>query len=367
MAMAREPSRRSSMASHLKMPTPIQRSIVAEYSDAVYNPGAIPKIPLRVPQRQSRRSLYNVPPSQLSPYVPPSPASSSSSSSSSTITITSTGHLSPPLTADSTVEELKEERDTPHEAEELDEKNWFAQRRRSRRFLAIVGVVTLVTMAALAVGLSLGLRNKVSTQGSQVQDEGDGDDPDPRLPVGTFAFQTSLGDVDADCTSKSTTWSCNPTTQDGPVVFRWTLSRPNSHNYTVTATESSFGPSFANLSMRVRDYRKPTERLEFSFLMNKTVTPSDASSATNRAARCVYKNVRFEAALYTRRRGNATVDPPAHPVNPHAAWPGDVEIVQLFSSTTGEPACRDALRHPVPEVTAGTGDCRCRYSSVDSW
>lgn len=155
VAMAHEPlSRlsisRLSMASQPKMPPLVQGQIVTEYNDAVYNPGAIPKIPLRIPQRYSRRSVI-VPP-QLGSYVP--------SSSASTVTITSTGHLSPPLTPDSTIAELKEDMSTSEESGEADEKHWFAQRKRSRRFLAIVGVLTLVTMAALAVGLSLGLRNK---------------------------------------------------------------------------------------------------------------------------------------------------------------------------------------------------------------
>ncbi|KAK8927632.1 hypothetical protein VCV18_004112 [Metarhizium anisopliae] len=355
VAMAHEPFSRLSMASQPKMPPLVQGQIVTEYNDAVYNPGAIPKIPLRIPQRYSRRSVI-VPP-QLGSYVP--------SSSASTVTITSTGHLSPPLTPDSTIAELKEDMSTSEESGEADEKHWFAQRKRSRRFLAIVGVLTLVTMAALAVGLSLGLRNKVSTRGSPVKDNGN--DSGPPLPVGAFSFQTSLQNIDANCTSKSTTWGCNPMTQDGPVIFHWNITQLNSYTYTITSTENSFGPSFANISMKVRDYRKLTERLEFSFLMNKTVTPSDAGSPTNRAARCTYKNVKFETTLYTRKRGTAAVDPPRNHVK-YAAWPGDMEIVQLFNSTIGQAVCQDAMRHPIADVTIGLGACRCRYSNMmDSW
>lgn len=143
------PSRRSSMVSLPTMPPPVQRHMVTEYNDAVYNPGAIPKIPLRVPQKNPRRSLG--PPPHPGSYVPSSPAS----------TITSTGHLSPPYKADSTAGEL--DRDDGHsqpEAEEANEKHWFAHRKRSRRFLVIVGIVTLIIIVGLAVGLPLGLRNK---------------------------------------------------------------------------------------------------------------------------------------------------------------------------------------------------------------
>lgn len=143
------PTPGSSMASLPTMPPPVQRHIVTEYNDAVYNPGAIPKIPLRVPQKNPRRSLG--PPAHPGSYVPSSPAS----------TITSTGHLSPPYKADSTTGELERE-DGPSqpEAEESNEKHWFAHRKRSRRFLVIVGIVTLIIIVGLAVGLSLGLRNK---------------------------------------------------------------------------------------------------------------------------------------------------------------------------------------------------------------
>jgi hypothetical protein len=117
--------------------------------------------------------------------------------------------------------------------------------------------------------------------------------------------------------------------------------------------------------MKMHDYNKPTERLEFSFFMNKTVTPSDAGSPTNRAAKCIYQDTKLAATLYTRKRGRTLVNPPTHHVK-YAAWPGDVEIVQSLDSTIGQPVCQDATSRPIADVGTGLGACQCQYSNAES-
>jgi hypothetical protein len=147
--VAREPPSRLSRAFPPTMSSPTQRHMAMEYNDAAYNPGALPRTPLRIPQKNPRRSLG--PSSYPATCVPSSPAS----------TIASTGHLSPPYKADSTGGELdREDGAAPPEANQVDEKHWFAHRNRSRRFLATVGIVTFIIIVGLAVGLTLGLRNK---------------------------------------------------------------------------------------------------------------------------------------------------------------------------------------------------------------
>ncbi|TWU75487.1 hypothetical protein ED733_005329 [Metarhizium rileyi] len=330
--------------------TSTHRYTIRECSNGLYNPGALPKIPLRVPQKSSRQSLG--PSAQRVSHVP------SSSSSAST----SLGNLSLPLKADSSTEDLsKEDGLILQEKKEADEQYWFAQRKQSRRFLVIVGIVTLVVLSGLALGLTLGLRDKVFTRGSQVDND---DDSPPSLPVGVFSVHTSLRQVETDCTSDSTTWGCDPMASDGPSVFLWNISRLNQHTYTVTSTEDSFGPGFANISMKMHDYNKPTERFEFALLMNKIVSPSDAESLSGSAAKCTYENVIFEATLYTRKRGDATVKGSANHVE-NAAWPGDVEISHFINSTVGQPVCEDAMSHPLADINAGQGTCQCRYSNTD--
>lgn len=204
--------------------------------------------------------------------------------------------------------------------------------------------------------------SRVSTQGSQ---DDDADGSGLPFPAGAFSFKTSLQKTEAGCTSKNTTWRCDPMTPGGSTTFYWDIVQLNYYTYTITSNENPFAPDFANLSMKIRDYNKPTERLEFSFLMNKTVTPSDAGSPTNRAAKCNYQDTKFEATLYTRKRGTTLFNPPQHHVK-YAAWPGDVEIVQSLDSTIGQPVCQDAMSRPIADVSAGTGSCQCQYTNADS-
>jgi hypothetical protein len=122
----------------------VQRYIVMEYEDPVYNPGAIPRTPLRVPRKNPRRSMPPAP--HPGAYVPTSPAST---------------HESTRGERDSSFGEPDGDGGaTPPEADVAEEKQWFAQRKRSRRFLVFVGIVTVLIIVGLGVGLSLGLRYK---------------------------------------------------------------------------------------------------------------------------------------------------------------------------------------------------------------
>lgn len=146
-----EPREDSSAASPSAAPSPPYRHFATQYKDNAYNPGAIPRIPLRVPMKNARRSM--LPPMNLdhrASYEPPSPAS----------TIASTGHMIHSYEVDSTGELHRDESVPAPDAGDPDEKQWFNHRNRSRRFLVIVGIVTLVIIVTLAIALPVGLRNK---------------------------------------------------------------------------------------------------------------------------------------------------------------------------------------------------------------
>ncbi|KAK2606394.1 hypothetical protein QQS21_003213 [Conoideocrella luteorostrata] len=351
--VAHKPSSSSSMASLPSKPLSVQRHIITEYNDAFYNPGAIPRVPLRVPRKNPRRSLPPMGFPHQASYGPSSPAS----------TVTSPGHMSLAYKADSTGDLERDEDISAPEAVESDEKHWFAHRKRSRRFLVIVGVVTLVIIVVLAIGLPVGLRNKVSTQGSQADD---GDDPSGMpFPAGAFSFKTSLQKTDAGCTSKNTTWKCDPMRPGEPTTFYWDITQVNYYTYTITSNKNPFAPDFNNVSMKIRDYNKPTERLEFAFSMNKTVTPSDSGSPTNRAAKCMYVDTLFQASMYTRKRGTTLFSTLKHHAK-YSSWPGDFEIVQSLDSTIGKPMCTDASNNLIADVGAGPGTCRCQYTNAKS-
>lgn len=144
--ISREPSPGSSRSSLAGMIPGMHPHIITEYHD-VYNPGALPRVPLRVPQKSSRRSVG--PNNQPTAYVPSSPTS----------TVASTGHMSPPYKEESGDLDRSDAQGPP-EAGRPDEKHSFDHRKRSQRFLILVGVVTLIVIIGLAVGLSLGLKNK---------------------------------------------------------------------------------------------------------------------------------------------------------------------------------------------------------------
>jgi hypothetical protein len=148
-------------------------------------------------------------------------------------------------------------------------------------------------------------------------------------------------------------------------TFDWEIRRFDDHTYTITSKGNPFAMDFTNVSMSMQDYNKPTERLEFSLYLEKTVTPSDAGSTTNRAAKCSYKDTKLDATLFTRKRGSAVFNPPKYSVK-NAAWPGDVEIVQSLKSTIGQPVCQDAKGRQIADVGTGLGTCECLYSNAES-
>ncbi|KAG6006329.1 hypothetical protein E4U21_007132 [Claviceps maximensis] len=328
-------------------PPPVRLHVVRDFRQKSYNPGALPKIPLRLPRKKSQ--LSKLPPLQL-----PLRASSESSS-----TITSTGYMSCPYLVREKGWSIG--RGSP-DSGVLDEKQWYAHRKRSRRFLMTMGVVIIVILVTLAVALPLGLSNKVLTLGRPIEDDDD-EFFGAIFPAGSFLFKTSLQKNEAGCTSKNTTWTCDPIRPGDSPIFYWDITQLNRDTYTITSTDNLFAPDFQNVSMEVRDYNQPTERLEFSFSVNKTVTPSDAGSPLNRAAKCTYVDTAFQATLYTRRRGSKHFNPPRRHAK-YSTWPGDVQIVQSLASTPGQPTCRDASNNLIGDVAAGIGTCLCQYGNA---
>lgn len=132
---------------------------------------AIPKIPLRVPHKNPRRSL---PPSPHSPpglatgnigpapYVPPD--GSSSLNPTSPVSPTASSPISPfakeySLEADGGDNYSGEPPTPPRQTGDNNEKQWLDNRQRRCRFMIMVAVFAAV-IVGLAVGLSVGLSNK---------------------------------------------------------------------------------------------------------------------------------------------------------------------------------------------------------------
>ncbi|KPM43333.1 hypothetical protein AK830_g3172 [Neonectria ditissima] len=326
------PSSRSSLTGVGFLP------VIAE--DEVARPPSKPAValPPRVPQKSPRRtsSPRGLPP----PYVPPYVSLAAPT-------------LHPP---------------PPSYREESDGKvgagggEYGGRRSLASRLCCVLGAVLAVLAVlaiALAVGLTVGLKNK------EQQTTKDADVEDQTFPAGSFSFNVNLQETTTRCTSNPTTWRCYPYTEGDAATFFWIIASSSSSNYTISATDNPFAPSFANRSLAVVDAGKPTERLRFSFTAPKTVAPSEQLTPDNRAVQCVFDATRFEATLWTRRRGNHTVVDPEPGRAKFADWPADAEVVQSKAAARGQPRCEDSNGNRVSGVKSGSGTCECRYSNFD--
>ncbi|KAF9875747.1 hypothetical protein CkaCkLH20_06679 [Colletotrichum karsti] len=249
-------------------------------------------------------------------------------------------------------------------------------RRRRRRWYTIVGMIVVI---GLVVGLAVGF-----TTGTHKQNPTTPQLP-PNLPsifpAGSFAFTTALTSAPTNCTSNPSTWRCFPYTTYAQssagggspnaslATFFWTIAPRNSYTYQVSSSPNPFAPQFANLTTTLLDGNSYNERLVFNFSLPKTVVPSAAIAADDRAASCVWAGTAFSATLWTRRsasvgggaaaaakEGNATL---VSDGSKWADWPGQVEVVQVAS---GGPECKDSEGAAVP-VAAGDGECECHYAN----
>ncbi|RCI11984.1 hypothetical protein L249_4583 [Ophiocordyceps polyrhachis-furcata BCC 54312] len=353
-------NQRSSNSSGSSLPTMRTMSIITQYSDA-YNPGALPKGPLRVPKRQSRRdpalSVY----SQQSPYVSPEPSVAAEKDSSTGKEIEAEKGLSaekeqvsPPRAGTGSGDSA---RSVSSECSiRDDDKGLFAHRKRAGRFLVAVAIVAIV-IVALAIGLAVGLRKRGGTTGSDPFGLG------VEFPAGSYAVRASVKTTEAGCTSQPSTWRCDSSGNGASVTAHWDIRSRGHGVFTISSpNDSELNPAFSDVSLSVVDANRLTERLVFTIPMNKTVIPSGGASPTSRAAQCLYQNVEMEATLYTRQRGGRTMSAPSQ-LGQGVDWPGDVEINQHMPSTIGQPTCRDSGGVQIADVQASQGNCACVYSN----
>ncbi|PHH90909.1 hypothetical protein CDD83_2286 [Cordyceps sp. RAO-2017] len=338
---------RTSNSSRSSLQSMQTMSVITQYSDA-YNPGALPRGPLRVPQRHPR--LRDGPGTYPPAYVSPEP-STATEKDVSPVQDRAVGsdrlEASPALAPESS-------------SQGEDERGWFAHRKRSCRFLVIVGVIA-VLIVALAVGLSVGLRKSPLKDGTTTSPA---DGLDPMFPTGSYTIRTGLKRTVPGCTSRASTWTCEPSKGGASVAMSWDIESHGPATFTVSSKDKSpVAPPFSDVSMQLVDGNQPTERLVFVLPpMDKSVEPTDGGSPTNRATRCRYQNVMLQAALYTRRRNGQSIPAPKQH-GQHADWPGDVEIAQVMNSTIGQPTCQDGAGVQIADVQAAQGDCQCLYSN----
>lgn len=242
------------------------------------------------------------------------------------------------------------------ETEGYSEARFCGMRRKGGCCVILVGIVVVIIMAVgLGVGLTLGLR----------------DDPRPPLPApkppssdfpsGSYAFQANLQPPSTECTTSSSTWRCHPYTPGSSTKFFWIITRVNTQFYTISSTANPFAPFFSNLTLSLTDEDTDSERLRFSFTMDKVVIPEGDIAGNNQATKCSYRGTKFEATLWTKRRtGEAEIQDEST----FGVWPGDVDIIQSKEAEKGSPECEDIEGEKV-DIKPGSGKCECRYANFD--
>ncbi|ATY63002.1 hypothetical protein A9K55_008481 [Cordyceps militaris] len=328
---------------------------------------ALPKMPLRVPQRNPRRSLPAAVGGAPASYVPsrdsaahlsepPTPTSPPLSPCKLTASEAGTSELHSPRC--SVVQQKRAHAEPPG-----DEKGWIDHRQRRCRFMIVVGVFTAI-VAGLTVGLAVGLGKGNAQPNSQSSPDGA---DSAVFPAGAYSFETYLRANSSGCTSRASSWQCYPETSASSLraTFYWTVQGDVGgahHDYYVTGTEEPFGPAFANLPATLLDVKQPSERLSFAFAANKTVV-IPVAAGDGRVANCTYPGTVFQATLWTRRRGGQGVSAPSRTAR-YAPWPGEMEVVQYKNSTIGDPVCVDRHGKAIADVQAAGGSCLCRYTST---
>ncbi|KAF4589412.1 tat pathway signal sequence [Ophiocordyceps camponoti-floridani] len=340
-------------------------SIITQYNDA-YNPGALPKGPLRVPRRQSRREPFH----HQSPYVSPEPSLSTEKESVGAdrdfpgvkgFVGAETEDLerrtaSLPRLATASVGSSRSCSSNSGTVRQ-DDKGLFAHRRRAGRFLVLVAVIAIV-IVALAVGLAVGLRRNTDSSSGSASMPSNAD-----FPAGSYSFNANVKTTETGCTSQASTWRCASSTSGSSPAANWDIRPRGNGAYTISSpTASDLNPPFTDIALRILDANHPTERLVFTLPFNKTVTPAASSLPPTRAAKCTYQDVQLEATLYTRRRSGRAMAASSR-LGQGMDWPGDVEITQHMPSTIGQPTCSDANGIQIADVQAAQGDCSCVYTN----
>ncbi|CAI0650197.1 unnamed protein product, partial [Colletotrichum noveboracense] len=257
--------------------------------------------------------------------------------------------------------------------ENRDEKVLKAKELRRRRWYMVVLFIMIIGLVVgLAAGLTISSRKQTTTTPTNTTV--------PNVfPAGSFAFNTALADVATNCTANPATWRCFPyetynqsltsgSANGSLATYYWTITPRNSYTYQISSSANPFSPQFANLSMALFDGNSYNERLVFNLTLPKSVVPSEAIAADNKAATCVYADTAFSATLWTRKNssvgaGSAAADGNVTAVSDEskwANWPGQIEITQIKSG--GGPECKDSDGNAV-SVAAGEGQCECRYAN----
>ncbi|KAI8631047.1 hypothetical protein F5Y19DRAFT_20074 [Xylariaceae sp. FL1651] len=320
-----------------------------------------------IPRRSSRRAVPNSATNKSKHsylgYHPPPPYSANTPSTTST-------PLSPPPPKDT-------------------RPGWYVKRGGWFR-LTLLGFLTLIVVAALVVGLVLGLRRKGHSNSNSPPTA-----PEPPIlfPAGSYSFMTALWNTSTACTTNSAAFRCYPfatynssspsAETDALATFLWTISERANSTYNISTAPNPFVPQFSNVSLNLEDGNQDTERLVFELggmvlevVPAQPITGSGDGGSGSTATKCYFNDTTLSATIWTRKpaeypanlttsvdnMGNGT-----HTSENFDPWPYAVEISQVAGAGVGVPDCRDADGNEVGnfEMPQAGGDCGCWYRNFD--
>ncbi|KAF4991808.1 hypothetical protein FGRMN_7578 [Fusarium graminum] len=306
-----------------------------------------PTPPLRIPKKSPRRVLRNngLPPPAYIPrprvyYAPP------------------VSHYSPPSYSYAETKGKFIEHESAYEGSYRERRYCGIDKRRGYCLL----VISLVTLAVVAIALGIGLSIGLKDDNQHPTKESSTPEPSPKFPAGSFAFKADLQNTSTECTSNPSTWRCYPYTEGSSATFFWIITPNGQDSYNISSTENPFAPSFTNLTLNLLDKDTSKERLQFSFSMDKTVVPDGNLTSSNRAAKCTFDDTLIEATLWTK----TSRDGDGFGNDKFADWPGVVEIVQRKTFVGSSPTCVDSQGAAIGDVKAGSGACECRYANYET-
>lgn len=180
----------------------------------------------------------------------------------------------------------------------------------------------------------------------------------PDLPIGGFVVDTALYGSSSACTSNPNAWRCLSSKESRVPRFYWTITEVDS-NYQISSADDPIASSLTDIPLTVLDEGEEEERFVLSYKFNTTVEL--AITATNRAAKCVYSDMIFQATLWTKRE----MQQPSRTTkkrDDYVKWPGLVEIMEIKNATLGgAPECVDSKGDKIADVQSDARACECIY------
>lgn len=256
-------------------------------------------------------------------------------------------------------------------------------KRRRRRFCCIVILLIVAIIAALAIGLGVGLtRNRKGNNTANLSPGPATPAAKQAFPLGTWEIPTYLTSQSTSCTPNPATWRCYPYTLYSTSAtaslstLAWQIWSPTntSLDLRITSSPQTFSYSFSGLELTLSNTNTTSQQAwTFTHRYLKTVIPNAdiTPDGSNVATRCYYPNTLLTAWLYTSplsKSNNSETSNAGGNGSQSLAWPNAIKYVETI---TQPPECylyvngANTARVDLPSSSAAGGSCNCNYQNYD--